>query len=99
MIGILRRVKGFFVADDPTVKLVANVDEPEALMCKELLDNGGVPAYVKNSDSYSATYGATPLLGVDIYVKRSDVERAEEILGLSWRPTAGEGSRTLLCAG
>jgi len=91
VIGILRKVKGFFVADDPTVKLVANVDEPEALMCKELLENGGVPAYVKNSDSYSATYGATPLLGVDIYVTRSDVERAEEILGPHLETHRGRG--------
>ena len=78
--GVFGFLKRFFASDDPIVKLSGGLSEPDALMQRELLDNSGVPAMVKNA-GVDAAYGASSMVGFDLYVKESDVDRAREILG------------------
>ncbi len=74
-------LKRFLTSDDPIVKLVGTLSEPEAQMRRELLEQRGVPAMVKNMVGDSSAYGAASPFGFDLFVKRSDSELAEEILG------------------
>ncbi|MCH8008802.1 MAG: DUF2007 domain-containing protein [Chloroflexi bacterium] len=77
----MRWLKRFLSNGDPIVKLVGALSEPEAEMRKELLERGGVPAMVKDMGFGFSAYGATPPFGFDLFVKQSDMERAEELLG------------------
>ena len=77
----MRWLRGFFKTEDPIVKLIGQLPQPEALMRKELLENNGIPAMVKDTSTGYAAYGAPSVFGHDIFVKQSDVERAEEVLG------------------
>ncbi len=77
----MRWLKQFLSSDDPIIKLVGALGEPEAQMRRELLERSGVPAMVKNMAGDSSAYGAASPYGFDLFVKRSDSERAEEILG------------------
>jgi len=77
----VRWLKRFLTSDDPIVKLNSALSEPDAHMRKELLENDGVPAMVRNTTGDSAAYGATLVFGFDLYVRSSDAERAKEILG------------------
>jgi hypothetical protein len=66
---------------DPLVKVASALTEPEALMWRELLENNGVPAMVKNVNPLSVTHSfPTPFGDFDLYVKQADAERAEEVL-------------------
>jgi len=77
----MRWLRGFFGERDPLVAVAAAISEPEALMWRELLENNGVPAMVKNVNPLSVTQAfPTPFSDYDLYVKQSDLERAEEIL-------------------
>ncbi len=78
---MFRWLRKFFYSDDPVVKLVGALTEPEAEMWRELLENGGITAMVK----YVGALGgqASRPLGTrefDLFVKQSDLERAREIL-------------------
>ncbi len=77
----MRWLKQFLSSDDPIVTLVGALSEPEAQMRRELLERRGVPAMVKNVAGDSSAYGAASPYGFDLFVKRSDSELAEEILG------------------
>ncbi len=77
----MRWLRGFFSSDDPIVKFVGALNETEARMRRELLEREGVPAMVRNVAGDTSAYGAAPLYGFALFVKQSDVERAEEILG------------------
>ena len=77
----MRWLKSFFTSDDPIVKLVGSLNETEAQMRRELLENNDVPAMVRNMAGDTAAYGAASSFGFALFVKRSDGERAEEILG------------------
>ena len=77
----MRWLKRFLASEDPIVKLVAALTEPEAQMRRELLENDGVAAMVKDVGIGLSAYGATPPFGFDLFVNRKDVERAAEILG------------------
>ncbi len=80
----MRWLRRFFYSDDPVVKLVAAVTEPEAEMRRELLANEGIVAMVKNKSGLSYMWGSGALPfenSHDLFVKQSDLERAEEILG------------------
>jgi hypothetical protein len=72
-------------------------------MWRELLQNDGIPAMVKNMNFLSVTreFGSMPW-DCDLYVKESDLERAREILapvadrgpdehGRGFRPRARDG--------
>ena len=77
----MRWLKRFFTSDDPIVKLIAALTEPEALMRRELLDHQGVPAMVKNTGALQSHLQLPFSQDFDLYVKKSDAERAVEILG------------------
>ena len=63
------------------MKLVGALNETDAQMRRELLENNGVPAMVRNIAGDTAAYGAASSFGFALFVKRSDAERAGEILG------------------
>ncbi len=80
----MRWLRKFFYSDDEVVMLVAALTEPEAEMRRELLDNEGIVAMVKNKSGLSYMWGSGALpfdRNFDLFVKQSDLERAEEILG------------------
>ena len=80
MLGWLRR---FFYSDDPEVKVVAALNEIEAKMWRELLAGNGVPAAYKNiTGGYLVRYGSPTTFGnhYDLFVRRSDLEQAREVL-------------------
>lgn len=77
----MRWLKRFLASDDPIVKLLAALTEPEALMRRELLENEGVPAMVKNTGALQSHLQLPFSQDFDLYVKKSDLERAAEILG------------------
>lgn len=85
----MRWLRDFFYDKDPIVKVAAGLSEPEALMYRELLENNGVAAMVKNMNALSVTreFGSMPG-DFDILVKQSDLERAREVL----RPRIGRGN-------
>jgi len=91
VLGWLRR---FFYSDDPIVRVRAALLEPEAESFRVLLENNNVPAMIKNVGS-GADYrlGRATLFSpdYDLFVRRSDLERAEEVLPPDDRGQADEG--------
>ena len=77
----MRWLKRFLSTDDPIVRLIAAMTEPEAQMRRELLERGGVAAMVKNTGVLQSHLQLPFSQDFDLYVKRSDSELAEEILG------------------
>ncbi len=77
----MRWLKRFLATDDPIVKLVAALTEPEAQMRQELLENESVPAMVKNVGALQSHLQQPFSQDFDLFVKRSDAERAAEVLG------------------
>jgi len=80
---VFRWLRRFFYSDDPDVKLVAAITEPEAEMWRELLAANGIPTMVKNTSFLSVDMGGAPLPTpnhFDMWVKQSDFERARELL-------------------
>ncbi len=74
-------LRGIFRSEDPIIKLVGALSEPDALMRRELLDANGIAALARNVSGDSAAYGAASPFGFGLFVKKSDAERAAEILG------------------
>ncbi len=77
----MRWLQSIFRSEDPIIKLVAALSEPEAQMRRELLENNGVPAMVKDRGGGLHAIGGGVPFGYDLFVKKSDAERAAEILG------------------
>jgi hypothetical protein len=80
MTSWLRR---FLHSDNPEVRVAAGLIEPEAHMWRELLVNNGIPAYVKNVGGgalYEVWRPTTGRPDFDLIVRRTDLERAREIL-------------------
>ncbi len=80
--GLLERIRKFFYSDDEIVKLASGLSEPEAEMWRELLQNNGIPAMVKNMGGglgYQWGRATTFTNDYDLFVKRSDLVRAQEI--------------------
>ncbi|MEX1254354.1 MAG: DUF2007 domain-containing protein [Dehalococcoidia bacterium] len=78
----MRWLREFLRERDPLARVASALTEPEALMWRELLENNGVPAMVKNVNALSVTQSfPTPFGDYDLYVKQGDLERAEEVLG------------------
>lgn len=67
---------------DPIVRVRAALTEPDAEMWRTLLVNNGVPAMVKNVGSGFWRMGQPSSFSpdYDLFVRQSDLERAEEIL-------------------
>ena len=77
MMDWLRR---FFYSDDPIVKVVGGLLEPEAKMWREMLENEGVPAHTKIMDPVAISDGGAMGTNTAIFVKQSDLEPARELL-------------------
>lgn len=77
----MRWLKRFLSTDDPIVRLLAAMTEPEAQLRRELLERGGVAAMVKNTGVLQSHLQLPFSQDYDLYVKNSDSEIAEEILG------------------
>jgi hypothetical protein len=80
---MFRWLRRFFYSDDPDVKLVAGISEPEVEAWRELLANNGIPSMVKNMSylSYDLGRAALPVPNnFDMWVRQSDFERAREVL-------------------
>ena len=72
-------LRRFFHDDNPVVKLVGALAEPEAEMHRELLADNGIVAMVKNMGA--STYLQLPMENnFDLFIRESDLERANEIL-------------------
>ena len=77
----MRWLHKFLYSDDPTVKIAAGLSEPQAKMLRELLENDAIPVLIKNMNFLSATYTTGSWSNdYDMWVKRSDLERAREVL-------------------
>ncbi len=94
----MRWLKSFFSSDDPIVRLIGGFNEPEAQMHRERLEREGLPAMVKNTGALQSHLQLPFSQDFDIYVKKSDAERAAEILGplmdtsqAEAGPSGGEG--------
>jgi hypothetical protein len=82
----MRWLHKFLYSDDPDVKVAAGLSEPEAQMLQELLENSGIPSMIKNMKVLSVTYGCSLGNEFDMWVKRSDLSRAREVLEAVVRP-------------
>ena len=69
----------FFHDDDPIEPLLFGLFEPEAEMYRELLSSSGVPAALRNTSSL-AVYRAPMAGSFDVLIRRSDVDRAREVI-------------------
>ncbi|MGB2694122.1 MAG: hypothetical protein WBD55_02915 [Dehalococcoidia bacterium] len=81
--SFVERLRRFFYSDDPILKVAAGLSEPEAEMWRELLQNNGVQAMTKNMGgglAYNWGRATTFANDYDIFVKRSDVGRARDLL-------------------
>lgn len=77
----MRWLRRFFSSDDPIVKLVAALSETEAHMSRDILEDSGIPAMVKNMNFLTVTHEAGSIGNdYDLFVKQSDLERARELL-------------------
>ena len=77
----MRWLRRFFSSGDPIVKLVAALSETEAQMSRDILEDNGIPAMVKNMNFLTVAQQAGSIGNdYDLFVKQSDLERARELL-------------------
>ena len=77
----MRWLRKFFYSEDPVVKVRAALSESEALLLREVLEDSGVPVMSKNMNVLTVTHEAGSFgSDYDLFVKQSDLARAEEIL-------------------
>ena len=78
----MRWLRRFFSSGDPIVKLAAAFDEVEAQMSRDIPEDNGIPAMVKNMNFLTITHeGGSMGDDFDLFVKQSDLERARKVLG------------------
>ncbi len=77
----MRWLRRFFSSDDPIVKLAAALSETEAQLSRDILEDNGIPAMVKNMNFLTVTHEAGSFGNDhDLFVKQSDLQRARELL-------------------
>jgi hypothetical protein len=76
---MIRWLRRFFYSEDPIVKLVDGLLEPEAQMWREVLENSNIKA-VTRSDSLAVSQGGATGTNTGIFVKESDLLRARDVL-------------------
>ncbi len=77
----MRWLRRFFSSGDPIVKLTAALSETEAQISRDILQDNGIPAMVKNMNFLTVTHEAGSIGNdYDLFVKQSDLERARELL-------------------
>ena len=90
LIGWLRRLLSGDESDAPErlpspdelVLLAQPGGEPEALMLRDLLEQQGIVAMVRNRDAASARGGGWgPPWAYELWVRRGDLARAREVVG------------------
>ena len=83
----MRWLRRFFSSGDPVVKLAAALSETEAQISRDILEDNGIPAMVKNMNFLTVTH-ETGSFGNDhdLFVKQSDLERALELLSPAQEP-------------
>ena len=78
---MMRWLRRFFESDDPIVKVAAGLPEAEAVMLKDILEEQEIAAYTKNMSALTVIYEAGSIGNdFDLFIKRSDLERARETL-------------------
>ena len=83
----MRWLRRFFSSGDPIVKLVAALSETEAQLSRDILEDNGIPAMVKNMNFLTVTHEAGSFGNdYDLFVKQSDLERARELLSPTLEP-------------
>jgi hypothetical protein len=93
----MRWLRRFLYSDDPDVKVADGLSEFDAGIAEELLRNNGIIAMKKNMLAIYDRYWRPMLPGghnFALWVKRSDLERARELLSMALRPAQlvdGEG--------
>ena len=89
----MRWLRKFFYSDDPTVKVRAALTESDVLLLRDVLEESDVPAMFKNMNVLTVTHEAGSFgSDYDLFVKQSDLARAEEILE-AFDSAAGDGPR------
>ena len=77
----MRWLRRFFYSDDPEIKVAGGLSEMQAKMLRELLAKNGIPTLIKNMNFLSVAYEVGPgPADYDMWVKRSDLAHAREIL-------------------
>jgi len=87
----------FFYSDDPVVKLVGALTEPEAELRRGLLTEEGIVTLIKNKSFLSHMWGSTSLPfenSHDLLVKESDLAHAKEVLGAFDLERSGDAPET-----
>ncbi len=95
--GLLRWLRRFFYSDDPVVKLIGALTEPELELRRGLLTEEGIVTMMKNRSFLSHMWGSAALPfenSHDLYVKQSDLTRAEAILGAFDLERSGDAPET-----
>lgn len=83
----MRWLRRFFSSGDPIVKLTAALSETEAQISRDILQDNGIPAMVKNMNFLTVTHEAGSIGNdYDLFVKQSDLERARELLSPPLEP-------------
>lgn len=77
---MMRWLRGFLYSDDPIVKVATGLLEPEAEMWRDILQQEGVPAFAKVMDPVARSEGIATGTNTALFVRRSDLERARELL-------------------
>ena len=89
----MRWLRKFFYSDDPTVKVRAALTESDVLLLRDVLEESDVPAMFKNMNVLTVTHEAGSFgSDYDLFVKQSDLARAEEILE-AFDSAEGDGPR------
>ncbi|MEX0786382.1 MAG: DUF2007 domain-containing protein [Dehalococcoidia bacterium] len=73
-------MRRYLYSDDPTVKVASGLSEPDAEMARDLLSDEGIRLIAKNMNFLSVANIGGVGNDYDLWVRRSDVEQARELL-------------------
>lgn len=76
----MRWLRRFLYSDDEIVRVATGLLEPEAEMWRDVLEREGVRAFTKTLDPLAVSEGRGTGTNVAIFVRQSELERAEQIL-------------------
>jgi hypothetical protein len=83
---LIERLRAFFKTPDPVSKVAAGLNEPEAMMLVELLEEHGIPAYPRNMTALSIVYGGQVGNEFDLFVRTGDLSAAQDLVEPLVRP-------------
>jgi hypothetical protein len=79
---MMRWLRGWLYSDDEIVRVATGLMEPEAEMWREVLEQAGIRSFTKTLDAVAISEGRATGTNVAIFVKQSDLARAEEVLAM-----------------